>query len=443
MPAAADSDVSVEVKELPKSRLELSFEVAAQRVDAVYERVLQRLAQRVKIEGFRPGKAPRAVLEARLGPTALREEVIDALVPETVAKALVDHEIDAVDRPQVEVGELERGRPGRFTATVTVRPEVTLPDLRSLEVERPSTNVDDDLVERRIGELRERRAVLEPVERELRTGDIAVIDLDVLVDGQAVAGEERRASEIEVQEGVLIPELLAVLPGAKIDETREAEVDLPEDHTDPNLAGKKATVRATVRGVKEKSLPELDDELAKDLSDGAQETVDAFRAAVRTELEETAKRVEQLAFEQAVVTALVERSQAEVPDALVERELDRRLEELEHALGHQGLRLDAYFGYQNVTEADWRERHREDAAARVLTELVLDAAAKQEGIEPSRDEVTSYMAVEIDRDPELRDRAGELIGSRSARDFFERRLRRQRTLERLVELASGVPENPS
>jgi trigger factor len=356
------------------------------------------------------------VLEARLGPTALREEVIDSLIPETVAKALVDKEIDAVDRPQVEVNELERGRPGRFVATVTVRPEVTLPDLRSLAVEKPSTTVDDELVGRRIDELRERRAVLEPVERELRAGDIAVLDLDVLVGGEPVPEEERRASEIEVKEGVLIPELLAVLPGAGVDETREAEIELPADHPNPELAGKKGTVRVTLRGVKEKHLPELDDELAKDLSDGAQETVDAFREAVRQDLEETARRVEELAFEQAAVKAVVEKSQTEVPDALVERELDRRLEELEHALGHQGLRLDAYFAYQGVTEAEWRDRQREEARARVLTELVLDEVAKQQGIEPSADEVTSFMAAEIESDPELKERAGDLARSRSARE---------------------------
>lgn len=437
MPAASESDVAVEVKSLPKSRVELTFEVPAPRVDAAYDRVLQRLAQRVKIEGFRPGKAPRAVLEARLGPTALREEVIDLLVPETVAKALVDRDIDAVDRPQVEVAELERGRTGRFVATVTVRPEVTLPDLAALEVQKPSTNVDDELVERRLTELRERRAVLEPVEREVRAGDVAVLDLDVVVDDEVVPEEERRAAEIEVREGVLIPELFAVLPGAKVDETREAEIDLAEDHVDPKLAGKKATVRATLRGVKEKTLPELDDELAKDLSDGAQETVAAFREAVRQDLEETARRVEEIAFEQAAVKAVVEKSQTEVPDALVDRELDRRLEELEHALGHQGLRLEAYLGYQKLTEAEWRQGERAEAEARVLTELVLDAVAKEQAIEPTRDEVIAYLAAEIERDPELQERAGELLGSRSARDFFERRLRRQRTLRRIVELAGG------
>jgi trigger factor len=437
-----EEPVQVEVKTLPKSQVELVFDVTAERVDAAYDRVLQRLGQRVKIEGFRPGKAPRAVLEARVGPTALREEVIDALVPQVVADALAEHNLEPVDRPQVEVAELERGRPGRFTAKITVPPEVQLPDLAALNVERPTTTVDDQLVDRRIDELREPRAILEPVERPLQVGDIAVLDLDVLVDGEPIAEEERRASEIEVREGVLIPQLLEVLPGAAVDETRETQLEMPADHTNPVLAGKQATIRATLRGVKEKHLPELDDELAKELSDGQAENVDAFRAAVREDLERTAKQVEQLAFEQAIVKAAVEGSQVEVPDALIERELDRRQEDLEHALGHQGLRIDAYLSYQGVDLEQWRERQRDEAGARVRTDLVLDAVARRESIEPTRDEVISYMAAEIERDPELQENAQQLLGSGSARDYFTRRLRRLQTLRRLTEIASPAQDAP-
>lgn len=423
----------MDVKTLAKSRLELTFDVPASRVDSAYDRVLNRLAQRVKIEGFRPGKAPRAVLEARLGPTALREEVIDSLVPSLVAEALTEREIEPVDRPQVEVAELERGRAGRFVATLTVLPEVKLPDLNSLNVARPSTTVDDQLVERRIDELREQKAILEPVERPVQVGDVVVLDLDVLVDGEPLPDEERRASEIEVREGVLIPELLAVLPGTAADETREAEIKLPDEHP---RAGTPAVVRATVRGVKEKHLPELDDELAKELTDGKQETVDAFREAVRDDLEVTARQVEQLAFEQGVVKAAVEGSEVEVPDALIDLELDRRQEELEHALGHQALRLDAYLGYQQTTVDEWRSRQRDDAEARVRTDLVLDAVARQENVKPAEDELRTYMQAELERDPELQHRMGELMESGSARRYFERRLRRLRTLERLVEMSS-------
>ena len=433
---SATEQVSVEVKNLPKSQVEMAFDVPAAKVDQAYERVLQRLGQRVKIEGFRPGKAPREIIEARIGPTALREEVIDLLVPELVANALDEHKIEPVGRPSVEVAELERGRNGRFTATVTVLPEVKLPDLAQLKIEKPSTNVDDELVERRIEELRERRAVLEPVERPVQLGDVAVLDLDVEVDGEAVAEEERRATEIEVRDGVLITELLSVLPGAAVDESREAEVEMPAEHGNPRLAGKKAKVKATVRGVKEKHLPELDDELVKDLSEGKQENVEDFRKAVREDLEETARRVEELAFEQAVVKAVVEGSEVEVPDALVERELERRLDDIEHRLSHQGLKVEAYLAYQQLTREQWMERERPEAEARLKVDLVLDEVAKQQGVEPGEEEVAAYLTQEVANDPELKDHAAELLFSRSARDYYGRRLRRVRTLERLKEVAA-------
>ena len=236
---------------------------------------------------------------------------------------------------------------------------------------------------------------------------------------------------------MLIPELLAVLPGAAQDETREAEVEMPADHVNERLAGKKALVRATVRGVKEKHLPELDDDLARDLSEGKQEDVAAFRAAVRADLEETARRVEEMAFEQAVVRAVVEGSELEVPDALIDRELERRLDEIEHQLGHQGLRLEAYLAYQQLTREQWLERERPEAEARLRVDLVLDSAAKRLAVEPSDEDVAAYLSSEVQKDPELAPRAAELLLSRPARQYFRDRLVRVRTLERLKELAGG------
>src|SRR5215472_14380497 len=205
------ADVSVVTEALPGSQVGLTIEVPPEQVDLAYDRALNRLAQRVRIEGFRPGKAPRPLIEARLGPAAIRDEV-DSLLPGLVNRALQDNKIEAIDRPRVEVQELERGRPGRFTARVSVMPDVVLPDLGALHVERNSTAVDDEMVERRLRELRERLAEVEPVEREVRAGDVIVADLRVLVDGTEVQSEGRKATEVEVVEEKVIPELLAVLP---------------------------------------------------------------------------------------------------------------------------------------------------------------------------------------------------------------------------------------
>jgi trigger factor len=416
----------------------MTIDVPAELVDATYERVLSRLASRAKIEGFRPGRAPRQLVEARIGPAALREEVVETIVPEVLSQAMRDKSIDAIDNPDVEVLELERGRPARLKATITVMPEVTLGDVSTLTAEAPAVEVTDEMLERRLADAREPLAEVTPVEREARTGDIAVIDVEVEADGELVASESRKAMEAELKEGVLLPELLAVLPGTFVDEVREAQVTFPEDYSEPKLAGKEATIRVTVRGVKEKVLPELDDELAKQLSGGKQETLEDYRNAVRAELEEAARAVSKLAREQALVKALVDSSSVELPDALVEKELATQLESMERSLGRQGLRLDRYFEYMGKTVPQWAADERPDAEARLKVDLVLDEFAKQQGIEPSDEEVDSYIEEQAVKDEDLAGRIPEVKQNRSARRYFASRLRRVRVLDRLSEVGGGI-----
>src|SRR5437667_7251367 len=224
------AELSVVTERLPRSQVGMTSEVPAEVVDATYDRVLNRLASRAKIGGFRPGRAPRALVEARIGAAVLREEVVETMVPEVVRQALDDKSIDPIDNPDVEVLELERGRPARLKATISVMPEVTLADVTKLNDEPPdhTHEVTDEMLERRLEDLREPMAEITPVEREVRTGDIAVIDIEVEVEGKIVESETRKATEAEVREGVLLPELIAVLPGSFMDETREANVKFPE-----------------------------------------------------------------------------------------------------------------------------------------------------------------------------------------------------------------------
>src|ERR1700730_10011422 len=247
-----------------------------------------------KIEGFRPGKAPRPLVEARVGALTLREEVIDFLVPPLVNEALRERSIEAIDRPQVEVHELERGRAARLVAKVSIWPQLSLPDLDSLRVERSTTAVDDEMVERRLTELREQLAEIEPVEREVREGDVVVGDLKVSVDGEEVPEEAREAIELEVKEGVLVPELRAVLPGKQLGEVATTVAEMPDDHSNERLRGKTAELQVTIHGVKEKRVPELTDEVAKQLSSGERQTAQELREAVREDLEAGARRLDRL-----------------------------------------------------------------------------------------------------------------------------------------------------
>jgi len=434
------SNLSVKTEPLPKSQVGMTIEVPADMVDATYEKVLNRLASRSKLEGFRPGRAPRALVEARIGPAALREEVVEAIVPEVIRQALQEKSIDPIDNPDVEVVELERGRPAQLKATVTVMPEVTLADVSSLNVATPSVEVTDEMLERRLEDVREPMAEITPVEREARAGDVAVIDVEVEADGAVVPSESRSAMEAELREGALLPELLAAIPGAKVGETRAATVTFPDDYGEPRLAGKEATIKITVQGVKEKVLPALDDELAKQLSGGKQETVEAYRSSVREELEESAKALAQMAREQAIVKALVEASAVDVPDTLVERELASHLDSLERSLSRQGLRLDRYLEYLGKTPEMWIAEERPEAEARLKVDLVLDEFAKRDKIEPSDDEVDRFIEEQASKDDELKGRVDELKRGPNSRRYFASRLRRLRVLERLGEVAgTGTP----
>ncbi len=429
------AELSVVTERLPKSQVGMDIEVPAEVVDATYNRVLSRLASRAKIEGFRPGKAPRELVEARLGPVALREEVVETMVPEIVQQALVKESIEPIDNPDVQILELERGRPAKLKATISVMPEVTLADATKLEVEPPHAHeVNDELLERRLADLREPMAEITPVEREVREGDIAVIDIEVETEGRIVESETRKATEAEVREGVLLPELVAVLPGTFVDETREAKVNFPADYSDPQLAGKEATIRVTVRGVKEKMLPPLDDELAKSMTNGKQETAEAYRQAVREELEESTKALLKMEREQAVVKALVEASSVDVPDSLIDRELASELESLERNVNRQGLKLERYLEYIGKSIDGWMAGQRAEAEERLKIDLVLAEFARREGLEPTDEEVLQFLEAQASEDEELKGQLADLKKSPTARRYFASRLRRRRVLDRLLEV---------
>jgi trigger factor len=434
----ATPPISVVTEKLPKSQVGMTIEVPAETVDATYEKVLSRLTSRAKIEGFRPGRAPRSLVEARLGPAVLREEVVESMVPAVVSQALQEKSIDPIENPDVQVLELERGKPARLKATVSVMPEVTLGEVSGVEAPSSPVEITDEMVERRLEDLRQPMAEITPVEREARMGDLVVIDVEVEVGGAVVDSETRKAMEADMREGVLLPELLAVLTGTFVGETREASVTFPDDYSDPQLAGKLATIRVTLQGVKEKVLPPLDDALAKQLSNGEQEDAESFRAATRAALEESAKQMEKLDRESAVVKALVEASSVEVPVALVDRELTSQLESMERTLNRQGLKLARYLEYLGKTIDQWVAQERPEAEARLKIDLVLGEYAKRNQLEPTDEEVMSFLEEQAGEDDELKGQVDELKKSQSARRYFASRLRRRRVLDHLVEVAGAA-----
>jgi len=433
---APNGSLTISREALPGSQVALTIEVPASELEAAYEKTLRKLTQKVKVQGFRPGKAPRAVLEARLGAEAIREEVIESFVPEVVNRALTESELEPIDRPRVDLIEFERGKPARFTATVSVMPAVTLADLDVIRMEPSVTEVTDEMVDQRVQELLETQAALEPVERPVEEGDVIVADLDVSTAGVDVPSQARRAMEIEVKDGVLIPELHQAVIGKSTGEVAEAEVKMPDDAA-PEVAGKLAHLRLTVHGVKRKDVPRLDDRVAETISNGEQKTALELKIAVRRDLQEQAARIDELAHEQKVLQAVVEASEVEIPASLVDHEVAHQLEDLEARIGRQGLRLDRYFAYAGTTAQEWAAKARPDAESRLRVDMVLAEATKKLGIEPTTEEVYAHLLSEANKDPELRGEVDKLTQNRTAVEYFRHRLTRIKTLEALVALAAG------
>ncbi|MGH7862411.1 MAG: hypothetical protein ACREOS_09260, partial [Candidatus Dormibacteraceae bacterium] len=259
--------------------------------------------------------------------------------------------------------------------------------------------------------------------------------------GQELESERRRGMEVQLETGVLIPELVAQLPGKNVGERAQAEVKMADDHANPELQGKLAQLTMTVRGVKEKHLPELSPEVVKQLSGGEQETEEGLRTAVREDLVEQAHRTDRLQLEQAVLQAVVDASQLEVPEALVERDVDARLHELEHQLANQGVRLEKYFEYVGKGRAEVAAEMQPDAVDRVRADLVLGQVGIDFAIEVSDEEVTSYIEAEAPEAGELA--AADLVSNPVAVDYFRHRLVRLRTLESLIDKVAPKAAQPS
>ncbi|MBE3582539.1 MAG: trigger factor [Limnochordaceae bacterium] len=377
---------SVAVEKLEHSRVKLRVEVPADEVENAMERTFQRLRPRLRIPGFRPGKAPRSIVEMRLGKDYLLREALDDLINDAYREALRQENLEPVAEPDVHLDKVEVGAPVVFEADVSVRPEVTLGEYHGLQVQRPLTKVTDADVEAGLRVYQQRQAELVPVtDRPVKRGDTVLIDYQGLVGGRPFHGGAARDYSLQVGAGEFLPQLEDALVGMKAGETREIPVRFPADYSNAELADKDATFTVTVKEIKTLKLPELNDEFARSVGD--YETLEQLRQHIRESLLDQAARRADQAAEEAAVKQLVERSQVDVPEAMVEQEVDSRIRNLQLRLAYQGIRLEDYLTTTKQTMEQLHQQLRPDALEFVKAQLCLEAVAKEEGLEPSPDEV--------------------------------------------------------
>ena len=437
--------VKVDTERKPGSQVVLSVEVDADQVSRSIDQAYSRLAPRVRIAGFRPGKAPRPMIEREIGWPTLRQEALDLILPTAYNSALDEAGLDPIDVPRVDVQQFDRGQPMRFTATVSIKPEITLKDYRDIRVPRPRTEMGDKDVDDAIERLRARFAELHAVERPVQAGDFLTVDTHILKSGAVLIGESQTDAQLEVDKERLINGLAEGLTGQVPGETRDIRLALPADYPKKDLAGSDVVFRVTMKSIKERRLPPLDDELARQVGRG--ETLVELRQEVHDELQDAAHQADEQRFENDVLKALDERMEAEIPEALIEREVNRRLRELESRLQEQGVKMERYLEYTNISLDVLKAEQRPQAVQKVRLELALETVAEHEGLTVSEAEVEGAVTNALAEDDHEGHRHQDLRTADPVRAYFRHQLLMRKTIDYLSSVAapesSDTMEPPS
>ncbi|MFP5352828.1 MAG: trigger factor [Actinomycetota bacterium] len=391
-------------EQLEKDRVKLRVEVPESALKPAVDAVYRRWANEIKMPGFRKGKVPRQMIDARVGPEAIREEALREALPDLYRDALRAEDLEAIAPPEIDVVEFEAGAPLVFEATVDVRPEVQIPDLSSIEVEAPSSEVTDADVDDQLDRLRERFAELEPVGREARRGDHVLIDLKGYQNDELVEGMSAPDFLYEVGSRTgpakLDEELEGTRPGAILKFADQVHIHRDDEHDHDHSHMEDVSFTVLVKEVKTKKLPTVDDEFAKTV--GEFDSVEDLKEDVRARLATIKHQMSEEELRARTLSALVDASDLEPPEKLVESEFEHRLQHLEQDLQRAGLTLDSYGAQVQLTELEIRRDLREQAARSVKAELLLEEIARDQEIDVTEEELgreISLAAAQAQRDP--------------------------------------------
>jgi trigger factor len=426
------------VKELPGSRVEVEVEVPPAAVEKGVNRAARSLAREMRLPGFRKGKAPPSLVIQRLGFGPVFDEALRDSLPEWYERALLDSRVSPVGDPSVEVVSAPEaeGEPLRFKFEIGVRPKARLGDYKGLEVGRAEPDVPDDIVDREIERVREGFAKLEPVERPAAEGDALLIDFEGLLDGQAFEGGAASDYLLELGSGRLIEGFESQLTGAEPGEERRVEVTFPDDYQAEQLAGEDAVFTVKVKEVREKALPQLDDEFASEASEF--DTVAELRADIEQRLgEAVGQRIEQ-DFRVAAIDAAVEGATMDLPDELALARASERLDRLERQLAQRGMDPAGYFQMQGKTREEVLEESKPDAVVELKREAVLAAIAEAEEIEVSDEEMVEALEHTAEHERTTPEKLLERLRENGRDEMVREDIRVRKAIDLVAEAATPI-----
>ena len=383
--------MSTTVEKIASNKVKLSFDIDSAKFDEAMGKAYLKVRNQVTIPGFRKGKAPRKMIENMYGEGVFYDEAFELIFDEVYGPAVDENKIEVVDRPEIEIQEIGAGKNLKFTCEVFVKPDVTLGEYKGVSVKKETTVVTDVEVDARVEEERNKQATeIEVEDRAVAEGDTVNLDYAGSVDGVAFAGGTAEGQTLKIGSHTFIPGFEEQMVGMNIGEEKDLDVTFPEEYHAKELAGKKAVFHVKVNGITETQLPALDDDFAKDISEF--DTLEEYKADIRAKLEAQAAERDQNAFTNAVIEKVIANATVEIPEAMIERQIDSMMRDFEYRLASQGLKLADFMKYTGQDEKAFRANYRDQAEKSVRAHLVLEAVEKAEAIDATEEQIDAQIA---------------------------------------------------
>ena len=412
-------------------KLELTIE--AQKFDDAIKKVYFQSAKYFNIPGFRKGKAPINIVEKYYGKEIFYEDAFNEVVPEELEAAVKENNLEIVSRPDIDVKQIEKGKDLIFTAVFQTKPEAKLGKYKGIEIPKIEYTVTDEDINHELSHMQEHNARLISVEdRPVEKGDIVVIDFEGFVDGVAFEGGKAEGHELEIGSNTFIPGFEDQIIGMKIDEEKDINVKFPDEYFSKDLAGKDATFKVKLHEIKKKELPELDDEFAKDVSEF--DTLDELKKSIKDRLEKDAENKQKYETEDAVIKAVCENVEVDIPSGMIETETEDMLKNVENRLAYQGLKLEQYLQMMGKTAEEVKKEYEPQAIEAIKSRLMLEAVIKSEKIEATEDEIVSKVK-EMAKNYGKAEDDEEFMKNENVRKYIKSGLESEKALEFLVKNA--------
>ncbi|MCI8735546.1 MAG: trigger factor [Lachnospiraceae bacterium] len=409
--------MSLQVEKLEKSMAKLTIEVSAEEFEKAVDTVYKRQRNRIQIPGFRKGKAPRKMIENMYGAGIFYEDAANAIIPDAYEKAYEECGEEITSSPEIDVVQIESGKPFIFTAVVALKPEVKLGDYKGVEIDKFSAEVTEEEVNAEIDRERDNSARMVSVEdRPVQDGDMTELDFEGFVDGVAFEGGKGENYPLTIGSGAFIPGFEEQLIGAELNKEVEVNVTFPEDYNAEHLAGKDAVFKCTVKEIKAKELPELDDEFASEVSE--YDTLEEYKANVRKGLEEKKAKQAKEEKEDAAMAAVVENAEIEIPEAMLTTEQRQMYDQFAQRITMQGIQMEQYMQMTGSTKEGMLEQLKPQAERKIKSRLCMEAVAKAENITASEEEYEEEMKVMADAYQIEADKVKEMMGEKEKKSIM-------------------------